>query len=599
MSGRKSAVLFFLDDSTLIKNHKFWKELRKYIYSLREYSYKSQSESELLFCNFSDAEKNINIQPLELFAFAKDNETLFDQNSFSAAGKYLEDEKISSYDKILFVFLCNNKLINGSKLVALYSNRNFEKVQRVFLSFNDSMPSELLNFESEKNKVLLASEFSSYVRSKSFIDFSVGKTKSFFTRNSSANSESKPDDKKQGTYTQTVFPGLKNPDEKRKGRFRNVFIILSIIVFVHCILLLITAVSKCSVDKYNQWNQVDFFNQKNKDIYEVYTGDGDRLSLRETPDTTSKSNIILMLVDRERMIVNEYGDDWCQVNYHGIEGYVKTEWIRKVDEKNPDYEIQRPDMLYDYGLAVVSRKINESSGWDYIKRAASEGSIAAQWEIYKALTNEDDSDLSYAAREQLNIIVNNSLSYEEKTASEFNPELAKQKKDNAMLVRRKAAKKLSEYYVSIGDFDKAEQMLKLAYLNGAKKDYYDYYRLGTLARKLDYKESAKQFYQQAINQMVKDNSYGNRDARPYYYLALIQNAEGDYSQAYNNFLEGYYAEQYLEYSSIEWTNCIYYLAYYLEYGLGVKSSWVKAYDYYQYLDRLGWKESWLNEEDEL
>lgn len=67
---------------------------------------------------------------------------------------------------------------------------------------------------------------------------------------------------------------------------------------------------------------------------------GGKLNLREKPD--NHSNRIAQIPDGAIVIVDEYGDKWCRVEYNGKHGYAVTQFLAPVPEEAPE-EPDTPD----------------------------------------------------------------------------------------------------------------------------------------------------------------------------------------------------------------------------------------------------------------
>lgn len=231
------------------------------------------------------------------------------------------------------------------------------------------------------------------------------------------------------------------------------------------------------------------------DYVRVYTGDGDRLILRVNGEEDAPE---IMRI-REDEVLARIADRgaWTEVEYHGLHGYVHSQWLSTTYEKNGkthkitdhNYEIKDIVSQYAFGKAALEQGYS-AIGMSYIKKAAESNLIAAKWELYRqndevSILKEIDKESNpyentvityYTKRADVEEKVNNDA----KLADKFR-RMAREQRENLEAIKRQAAKKLSEYYFD-KDIKKAAEYYELAIERGLKGD--DEY-MYSLAKKFD------------------------------------------------------------------------------------------------------------------
>lgn len=564
MKLKKTAVLYILDDSSLMKKNDFWKGLRKSLYALKQYAFTSGAPTDIAFCNFDDKEKELNFVSTESFAFSKDSTGIFRTNTFASVENFLKKD-CADYDKVTFVFLCGTSFENTAKIIRLYSIPEFAKVKSVFCCF-EGVNSEFNHLQTENSKVMLVEEFCDWLKSSDFNSISYQRIAG---QKKSEQAEKKSESEKDESLKKEIHvkPQIAEKKKKKKKGWIGFVIFAGIFITFINLFLIVTCVESCEDDYYDDsYYTWDYGDEDAGNHYKVNTGDGDRLTLREAPGTSSKE--LLMLVDGEVMSMLEYGEKWSKVDYHGITGYVSTEWIKEGGR----YEIERPDMLFDYGM-YINKDQGNGFGWPMIHHAAESGHIGAQWEMLKVIEEQNGSS-SKEAIDYLNYITSNTNSYEERTAGEFNKKVSDEKIANAKLLRRKAARKLFDIYVDKDDFANAESALKTALANGAKEDADQYYKLVHICKD----------QQVAVSYLNKILKLGVDDAKVYYYLGTSFYAMNDYESAFKSWWEGVLLEDDWWPNRSSWYyDCVYRAALCYQNGYGVKTDYQYAQQLFQFL----------------
>ncbi len=354
----------------------------------------------------------------------------------------------------------------------------------------------------------------------------------------------------------------------------------------------------------------------------VYTGDGDRLILRDAP---SRSGLELLRLNEgevlkvlEENIADAENELWDKVVYHGFEGYVHTEYLSEGTEEN--YEITNPDTMYTYGKALLQNNLeDEHDGYYWIQTAADSGEITAQWEMFKFYDNgafpkiEKDPD---KALEYLLAIDSNENPYEQEEAlycknkaaeveASGNNELvekykakAAKKESDVKVVRRSAAKKLSQWYFS-SNIDLASEYYKKALSYGLEGDgdYMYSLAIGTELNETESLEWLKKasalghynstdvlatyywnqnIYDEALK-WFKEATKLTNSAEPSYYCGWIYYHQyKNYSSAFSYFYKAYQSYDYTD----EFYRACYYLGWCYEYGQGTYESDYYALDFY-------------------
>lgn len=179
-------------------------------------------------------------------------------------------------------------------------------------------------------------------------------------------------------------------EQKQKSKDSK-FLKIIILVLICCIIL--TALPS-----------VFYLIKQNIRVYKkVYTGDGDRLILRTEPAQGADELIRL----NEDEVVQLLSDDgyWAYVEYHGFSGYVKSQYL--IEAKRKDYIIDNPDSMYNYGLACLNFDNQPQDGESWIKKAADQGLLLAQWEMKKIYREDEVQNLYW-----LETVAQNNSPYE-------------------------------------------------------------------------------------------------------------------------------------------------------------------------------------------
>lgn len=344
----------------------------------------------------------------------------------------------------------------------------------------------------------------------------------------------------------------------------------------------------------------------------VYTGDGDRLILRK--EGNQQADEIMRLNEEECVQLIERGEEWNQVNYHGLTGFMRNIYL--VEAEETDYLITNPDSKYAYGKACVKfLEPSEVDGYVWIREAAEEQLIRAQWAMYgyydkgtdriKKDKNESNFWLSQIYENNDSCVEDGEVKLWEKTSESFydegNKALGKKFKDkakersrNVKEIRQQAAKKLSELYYNT-DIKAASDYYKRAVELGIKGDT-DY--MLNLAKKSSSTSDKLYWADKAISLgsgeaawYLATNYYKDYDSIPYYKKAyqLNYNASAascaigefyykngiDYSKAREWFVKCINKSDY----SMSYYKCCYYLGVLYELGAG---GLYKSYDYAMY-----------------
>ena len=192
----------------------------------------------------------------------------------------------------------------------------------------------------------------------------------------------------------------------------------------------------------------------------VYTGDGDRLIMREEPSKDSQE--MIRLYEDEVVQVLNRGEEWDEVIYHGLTGFCHNEFL--VPAEKTEYTITNSEAKFLYGMAC--RKYIDSSdidGIEWIKNAADEGVIRASWELANYY---EDLDLQLEELERIdtteNFIEEQNIVLWRELADAYkndgNEELgikytnkAKELENDVKTIRQQTARRLSEYYFENDD----------------------------------------------------------------------------------------------------------------------------------------------------
>lgn len=346
------------------------------------------------------------------------------------------------------------------------------------------------------------------------------------------------------------------------------------------------------------------------DTYEkVYTGDGDRLVMRENGDLQEKE--IIRLNEDETVLVLKKESVWSKIDYHGLTGYVHNEYL--VPSSKAEYQITNPDSMYTFGKACIFNEINAEQGYEWIKKAAQQNLITAQWELARK-AEDDGNDDEY--ENWLLEIDGNESCYEDKLCEKYRQtaknlsttsqkelmekfiEKAADKEKNVKSIRRQTAKKLSEFYLK-SDIDAASKFYAKAIEYGLTPDNEYMYNLA-VGTDLNDEDSIQWLAKASGNGYVKASlflgkyyyskknygsalkyfsrvSYYNGAYAPYYCGKIYYEHKGNYYSAVSYFRDAVYSNDY----SYEYYLACYALGLCYEYGRGVYASNQNALSYYQ------------------
>lgn len=285
-----------------------------------------------------------------------------------------------------------------------------------------------------------------------------------------------------------------------------------------------------------------------KYIYKtVFTGDGDRLIMRQEP--SKEADEIIRLIEGETVILLEEGEEWDKVNYHGLAGYCHNEYLIPAEEN--DYVIFDSEAKYYYGKACCRFLEPEMvNGYDWIIQAAEEGLLRAQWVLVgfydKGSTNlaaNINSAIKWcsAAYENEKCLEENQLEDWRKLAQMYenkgDTELTKKYKDkikererDIKIIRQQSAKYLCEVNLE-NNIQEAAAYYKKALELGIKGDGDLMYELGT---NQELSEKDRFFW------LEKAASVKNVSAC--YYLADYYETQGSYSKAITYYKKMYEAD---------------------------------------------------------
>ena len=209
----------------------------------------------------------------------------------------------------------------------------------------------------------------------------------------------------------------------------------------------------------------------------VYTGDGDRLIMREEPSSDSQE--MIRLYENEVVQIQNHGEEWDEVIYHGLTGFCHNEYL--VPAEKSEYTITNSEAKYLYGMAC--RKYIDSSdvdGIEWIKEAAEEGVIHASWELVSYYADLDLQlqelkriDTNENSIEEKNIVLwkKQAEEYKNQDNKEFYIKFtnkAKELENDVKTIRQQTARRLSEYYYDNDDIDLASSYYKKAIELGVK-----------------------------------------------------------------------------------------------------------------------------------
>lgn len=311
------------------------------------------------------------------------------------------------------------------------------------------------------------------------------------------------------------------------------------------------------------------------------------------------------------MLVLKKESKWSKIDYHGLIGYVHNEYL--VPSSKSEYQITNPDSMYTFGKACVFNEINFEQGYEWIKKAAEQNLISAQWELARKAEDDGNSD---EYENWLLEIDENISCYEDELCEKYRQtaknlsttsqkelmekfvEKAADKEKNVKAIRRQAEKKLSEFYLK-SDIDAASEFYKKAIDYGLAPDNEYMYNLAA-ETELNDEDSIQWLAKASGNGYVKASlflgeyyynrknydsalkyfsrvSYYNGALAPYYCGKIYYEHKGNYYYAVNYFRDAVYSNDY----SNEYYLACYELGVCYEYGRGVYASNQNALSYYQ------------------
>ena len=338
----------------------------------------------------------------------------------------------------------------------------------------------------------------------------------------------------------------------------------------------------------------------------VYTGDGDRLILRTEPDVSSIE--LLRLNEGEVVRIVQENDYWSQVEYHDFVGYVKNQYLTKASKK--EYKIENPDSLFNYGVACLNVGTLWLDGEPWIKKAAEQDLLQAQWEMKKIKREDTEENLYW-----LKAIAANGYPYEYTLINEWT-----QKRDIAQ--SRGETEIANKYTAKIDERKQLVKDISFAAFTRLADEYLDinpslageYYlesrKWGT-DTDLDFLETLVDKFEGDERIKWLEKAYALGSTKAAWELAVHYDETGDYGNAvacyetcYKNYYKrtdaaGYLYKYYKKTNSKEafkWlerafsssyynSNDYYYFAYYLgdayENGKGCEVNYYYALSYYK------------------
>ena len=563
----KQNVIFILNGTPPLKTDSdcLWKYVRNAIHSIRSYSYEKKLNLSICFANLSsdqkyDLEKNLSFEDFDTFSIENEKkDEYFSKMGFSALNYFFSTSQTRHGEKQPLIIILDAE--------GLEDNENYSRLN------------SLVNFGKAKKII---------VPKKIWQDGSL----------------------KLGASGRN-FSFLRNfISSASQSRFAKPLLACAGAVLLLAVLLMIFVPRIASFIQNHKIPHVATVYKK------VYTGDGDRLILRREGDLSAEE--LLRLNEGEVVMVEEEGEEWDKIYYHGFEGYVHNEYLASADEE--EYVITNPDTMYTYGKScLVNGLQNEYDGYYWIEKSASLGEVTAQWEMYRFYENgslpviisDSEKALSY-----LYEIDRNEKSYEELEAEECRAKakslettsqkdlvqkfLAKaaEKERNAKAIKRQAAKKMSElkFY---SEPELASDFYKKALSLGLEGDPDYMYSLAVDTELND--EDSLSWLKKASgmghynSSRLLANYYFNRDnyepaltyfkaaaeqssgaSAPYYCAYIYYHYYQNYYQAVKYFKDAYNAYDY----SQEFYNASYYLGWCYEYGQGCSVNYSFALNYY-------------------
>ncbi len=300
----------------------------------------------------------------------------------------------------------------------------------------------------------------------------------------------------------------------------------------------------------------------------VYTGDGDRLIMRKEPSKDARE--IIRLYENEVVQIVNRGDEWDEVNYHGLRGFCHNEYFVTA-EKN-GYIITNPEAKFLYGMSCL--KYIDSSDIDgikWIQEAAEEGVIKASRELVDYYNGSDylnellRIDQSTNSIEDRNIILwkEQADGYKKQDNKELYKKFTNKSKEletEVKTIRQWTADHLSKYYYGNNN-NLASSYYQRAIELGLKPSNDYMYNLARCAD-LSYEESVRWLakasddghgkssyelgekkiddgaYREAIKYYGRAYDYGYNKEKSAYNVALIYwNIFSEYSSAFSWFLK--------------------------------------------------------------
>lgn len=421
-------ILLIVEDVTLFKNARFWQQLRLCIYDLRENAFKKDVHLKLGFCQLKDQSDSDGVEKAEQIIFA-------DLNNFSLAKDFNNClNKIS--DKSLIQYLKNYDKRNdapatGAKIIYFQ-----KECCSPSIVIEDKIVKELCKEKKCQILVINNNEISGFEP----------KVRSFIFKNP------KP---------------LKSIISKK------------LIIFFICLLAGAGIISSIPF-LLRKVTTVKYVYQK------VYTGDGDRLILRQEP--SREADEIMRLIEGETVILLEEGEEWNKVNYHGLSGYCSRQYLKEALEE--EYVITDSEAKYYYGKACIRFLEPEIvDGYQWIREAGDEGLLRAQW----AMVGFYDKGAAHLSKNVIqaaywcDMVVDNKNCLEETQLVDWrnlqvtyentgNSELSKKYKNkiaererDIKIIRQQSSKFLSEYYFD-SNYEKADSYYRQALELGLKGD---------------------------------------------------------------------------------------------------------------------------------
>lgn len=578
MNLSEQSVIFLLDDPSLLETERtlLIRCIRNCVHSLRGYSYSKKKHLSVGFATLSSQPGDDTAQTVLLIDFdtfsVKDEllDSYFKGTGFSALNYFFSTLQVQKNDLPLIIVLHSTAVDGQQNYQRLCSLSQFVSSKKV------------LAFKSDWDDVhkLIYS-----VQSVSLPSFDVASKMSVFVQSAS-----------QKKFFKPLLAGLG-----------------AALVVTLALLIIVPRVGRIT----------NPFVQPVAAVYKlVYTGDGDRLILRDAPSRSGQD--LLRLNEYEALQVVEEnisdsdGELWDKVNYHGFEGYVHTEYLMGGSEE--DYVITNPDTMYTYGKALLLHNlVAENDGYYWIRESAGLGEISAQWEMFKFYDNGAFPDIvkdPERAKEYLLAIDANENPYEAQIAQDCRKsassnesagytELAQkfkakaaEKEEEVKKIRRQAAKKLSQLYFDT-DINLASAYYKkaLSYGLSGDADYMYSLAVGTdlsdeesiwwleKASALGHYKSTdilatfywnRENYDEALK-WFKAGVKQSDSAEPAFYCGWIYYHQyKNYSSAFSYFYTAYLTYDY----SDEFYKSCYYLGWCYEYGQGTYESDSYALDYY-------------------